>query len=350
VSAFAQSSVVIDGLFDVSYAKVSGDQATYNTTSVNSTAGSATSTINIKVTEDLGNGTKARIQYELDPRKSTTGIDSAAPLALHQSFVALDNTKLGTIKLGTVNSAALDAFGAASPLGTATGSGYGYTNTTVGMATRFAKSVKYESPVFAGFSASYNYAPGNDQATTYLVAAQRKVGDLGLKYANGPLNVQYSQLTSADSTNVVTATVVPAGVKESTFKTLGANYTIGATTLYAGWNKGDAIGAAASATGLFPLQAIVANTATKGSRVGIKYVTGAYTLIASSAKQDIVGATSGAVTRKVSGLRAENALSKRTSVFVAYESFNTGVAAASATTAAEGGTIKTTAIGIRHTF
>ena len=113
---------------------------------------------------------------------------------------------------------------------------------------------------------------------------------------------------------------------------------------------GDAIGAAASATGLFPLQAIVANTATKGSRVGVKYVTGAYTLIASSAKQDIVGSTSGAVTRKVNGLRAENALSKRTSVFVAYESFNTGVAAASATTAAEGGTIKTTAVGIRHSF
>jgi predicted porin len=348
VSAFAQSSVVIDGLFDVSYAKVSGDHATYNTTSVNSAAGTATSTINLKVTEDLGGGNTARIQYELDPRKSTTGIDSAAPLALHQTFIALDSKTLGTLKLGNINSAALDAHGAGSPLGTATGSGYGVT-TTVGMATRFAKSVKYESPVFNGFSASYNYAPGNDQASAYLIANQRKVGDFGLKYSNGPLNIVYSELTSGSSTNQVTATVVPANTAESKFKTLGANYAIGAVTLYAGWNKGDAIGVAAATSGLFPTQAIVANTQTKGSRVGVKYVTGAYTLIASSAKQEIDGATNDG-TRKVTGLRAENALSKRTSVFVAYEKFDTGVAASSASATAEGGIIKTTAVGVRHTF
>ncbi len=347
-SAFAQSSVVIDGLFDVSYAKVSGDAVTYNTTSINSAAGSATSTINIKVTEDLGGGTTARIQYELDPRKSTSGIDSAAPLALHQTFIALDSKTLGTIKLGNINSAALDAHGAGSPLGTATGSGYGVT-TTVGMATRFAKSVKYESPVFNGFSASYNYAPGNDQATAYLIANQRKASDLGLKYSNGPLNIAYSQLTSDATTNAVTATVVPANTAESKFKTLGANYTIGATTLYAGWNKGDAIGVAAAATGLYPTQAIVANTQTKGSRIGIKHVMGAYTLMASSAKQEIDGNTADG-TRKVTGLRAENALSKRTSVFVAYEKFDTGIASSGATTTAEGGIIKTTAIGVRHSF
>ncbi len=288
------------------------------------------------------------MQYELDPRKSTPGVDTAAPLAMNQSFVGLSNTKFGTIKLGNVNSAALDAHGAASPLGTATGSGYGVT-TTVGMATRYAKSVKYESPVFNGFSASYNYAPGNDQATAYLIANQRQVGDLGLKYSNGPLNIAYSNLTSASSVNQVTATVVPANTAETKFQTLGANYAIGDFTLYAGWNKGDAIGTAASATGLFPLQAIVAGTKTKGSRLGAKYVTGANTFMVSSAKQTVDGATNDG-TRKVLGLRAEHALSKRTALFVAYEKFNTGVAQASATTTAEGGTIKTTAFGVRHSF
>jgi len=348
-ASFAQSSVVIDGLFDVGYVNVSGDNATYKNKSVQSTAGSATSTINIKVTEDLGGGMKALVQYELDPRKSTTGIDSAAPLALHQSFVGIAGN-FGTVKLGNVNSASLDAFGAASPLGTATGGGYALTNATVGMATRFAKSMKYESPVFNGFSASIGYAPGADQATNYLLANQRDVTEVGLKYSNGPLNVVASNLKSGATTNQVTATVVPANTAASSHSSIGANYAIGAFTVYAGYNKGDAIGAAASATGLFPLQAIVANTQTKGSRVGLKYVTGAVTLIGSYAKQDIVGATSGAVTRKVTGARAEYALSKRSSLFAAYENFDTGIAAASASTTAEGGTIKTTVVGVRHSF
>lgn len=84
--------------------------------------------------------------------------------------------------------------------------------------------------------------------------------------------------------------------------------------------------------------------------MGVKYVMGAVSLMASHAKQDIVGATSGAANRKVTGARAEYALSKRTSLYAAFENFDTGVAAASATTSAEGGSIKTTVAGIRHSF
>lgn len=347
MTAFAQSSVTIDGLFDLAYARQNGDHATYKISTVNSTTGSATSNVTFKVSEDMGGGTKASIQYELDPRASNLS-SSNGPIT-HQTFLALTGNA-GTIKLGNINGAALDAYGAGSPLGTALGSGYGLTNNGVGMSTRYAKSVKYESPVINGLSFSFNHAPGADVATAYVSAAQRKASDIGLKYSNGPLNIAFSQLTQAASTNLVTATAVPAGVAQSKFSSAGINYNLGDITLYAGWNNGDAQGAAASVAGMYPLQLIVANTKTKGTRSGIKYVTGPYTLIASTASQDIVGATSGAAKRKITGLRGEYALSKRTAVFSAFESFNTGVAAASASTTAEGGTIRTTAVGVRHSF
>jgi predicted porin len=351
-SAFAQSTVTLDGLFDVGFVNVNAPYATTQNKSVQSTAGSATSSINIKVAEDLGGGMRALIQYELDPRKSTTGIDSAAPLALHQVFTGLTGG-FGTVKLGNINSASLDAYSASSSLGTATGSGYGLTNGTVGMATRFAKSMKYESPVFNGISASLGYVPGADNAGTQasLFANQRSVTEVGFKYSAGPLNVAAASLKSAATTNQVTATMVPAGTAASTFNSIGANFTTGPFTVYAGWNKGDAIGAAAVTTaGLFPLQGIVANTETNGTRMGLKYVAGAVTVMASYANQDIVGQVSGAVTRKITGARAEYALSKRTALFAAHENFNTGVAAASASDTREGGTIKTTVAGIRHSF
>jgi len=174
--------------------------------------------------------------------------------------------------------------------------------------------------------------------------------EVGLKYSNGPLNIAVASLKSGSTTNQVTATVVPANTASSTHSSIGANYAIGALTVYAGYNKGDTIGAAAVTTaGLFPLQAINANLDTKGSRFGLKYVTGAVTLIGSYAEQDISFA-SGTVTRKITGARAEYALSKRTSLFAAYENFDTGVASTSASATQEGGKITTTVAGVRHSF
>jgi predicted porin len=351
-SAFAQSSVVIDGLVDVAYASVSGANAEkYNSQTVTSLAGSATSSINFTATDDIGGGLKGIARVELDPRAV---IVDGGNVATHQAYVALAGN-MGQIKLGRPNSASLDAFGAASPLGTATGGGYGYTNANVGMTTRFNRSIKLESATYNGFSGSFLFAPGNDTAGTTDVAAygglpyQRKTSEIGLKYSNGPLNITFANLKAGAQEQA--ATVAPTGIDntqaKTSFNSLGANYTIGDTTLYAGWNKGDTMGSAAAATGVVDVAAQTAGMKTKGTRVGAKYVTGAYTFIVSSAKQEIAdqAAATSYTTRKVTGLRAENALSKRTSVYVAYESYNSGKTATT-----DIGTVKTTAIGLRTSF
>ena len=344
-TAFAQSSVSITGTADIAYMNVGGGSSVVKNQTLNSSYnGSSTSAINFVSSEDLGGGLRATARVELDPRAIL--VDGGS-IATHQTFVELSGG-FGAVKLGRVNTPSLDAFGAASPLGTAVGGGYGLTNAGVGMATRHARSVRYDTKAMNGFTAAVQYAPGADNTTADSFAGipnQRQVTEVGLRYAKGPLTVAFANISSDGTTNLVTATVVPVNTAKSSFQTIGVNYAIGSTTLFAGWNKGDTIGAAASAAGLFPLGAINANQATDGTRFGLRHVMGVITLNGSYAKQDI-----GAITRKVTGLRAEYALSKRSAVYAAYENFDTGRAASAATNALEGGKINTTAIGVRHTF
>jgi predicted porin len=347
-SAFAQSSVVLDGLLDVSYATIGGNVSTAKKgATIGAINGIATSTINITATDDIGGGLKATARFELDPRGY---LADGAALGAHQRYVALAGG-FGQIQLGTPNTSSLAAFGAASPLGTATGGGYAATNATTGMTTRLNRSAKYITPAFNGLTATLYYTPGNDADTGTAAYAglpyQRSATELGLAYSNGPLNLSFASLR-AGSSNVVAAAAPTATAtsKSTTFNTLGANYTIGAATLYAGYNKGETLGTAASATGPVEFAAQASGHETKGTRVGFKYVTGAYTAILSSATQKVeTTATSSVFTkREVTGLRLENALSKRTTTYVAYEAYN---ADKSATTANKTNIL---ALGLRTTF
>ncbi len=176
---------------------------------------------------------------------------------------------------------------------------------------------------------------------------QRSVTELGLAYSNGPLNVSFANLRAGDSKVAATTAPTASATSKSTgFSTLGANYTMGAATFYYGYNKGETLGTAASASGNVEFAAQADGFETKGSRVGLKYVTGAYTAIVSSANQKVeTTATSSVFTkRSVTGLRLENALSKRTTAYVAYEAYN---ADKDATTANK---TNITAIGVRHSF
>jgi predicted porin len=226
--------------------------------------GASTSAIKFTATEDLGAGMKAGFMYEIDPllisgngnttlttspvgtatlvtastgKDATTQNNNATQQAgltgKGEQYVMISSASLGTIKMGTPNTATLDAFGVGSPFGTAVGSGYGSTGTIFADKTRIESTAKYESPSFDGFQVTYVLGPKND--TPYgtvsstggqtIYARRVAVSELGLHYVQGPLTIRGAILsegagpyasTSATKNNVTTKTT-----------TLGANYDLG---------------------------------------------------------------------------------------------------------------------------
>ncbi len=335
-SAFAQSSVTINGLLDVSYSSTSGNATTVSTKAdtVNASIGSATSAINLAAVEDLGGGMKATAFYGIDPRNMFAN-SSSSTLGRHEMYVGLSGG-FGSIKLGSPNTAALSAMGAGQIFGTATGSAFANGTTAAGSAVRFNNSVRYDTPAFNGFSASVNYAPGNNDATaqTQTLAAAAQVTDIGLAYSNGPLNVNYSNLkrsavvaatasAQADGTASFGLAAVTAA-EASTYQSLGANYTMGAIKLFAGHGKGDKSGASAADT--------------KYNSLGASYTTGKTTFLVG-----MTDATIGtAAKRKATGARVDYALSKRTVAYIVNEAYDSGATSANKT--------NITAVGVRHSF
>jgi hypothetical protein len=364
-SAFAQSSVTLSGLLDFASSSTTGSMYASNGKTVSTTQGtSATSTINIVAIEDLGAGMKVEARYEIDPRtfaNDSTAVtnnitagntDQAANtttgLLRHQTYIGLSGG-FGTIKLGAPNSTGLAAAGASSPLGTGVGSGYAPVSGAVvnaAISTRFSgRAVRYESPVMNGFSATYHYAAGNDEANVQassLNVAQtilntRGVTEIGLSYSNGPLNATYAQQKTDKQTNPTgwyaassAGAVGAINAPESTAKIWGANYKISDTTLYVGGLSGNA-----------PSSTSAAAKTLKGSRMAIKQTIGSFDVALQSTKVKL-----DTVEAKVTGARADYNLSKTAAVYVGYEKWDTGAAASSSAT----GDRKVTAIGLRKSF
>ncbi len=349
-ASFAQSSVTLSGLIDTAYIDTNNPTGTADTKGLGIN-GSATTVLTLAGTEDLGGGLKANFQFQLTPDfingngvASNTGTGNG-----QQAFVGLSGN-FGAIKAGRVNSNALDAWGTGSVFGTAIGSGYGSAggiftrysaNATTGAAitagavsqsapTRFNGAVRYESPVFSGFSASVLVVPKGADTNV------QSVTDFGLKYSNGPLNVLYAnQAIKQDGTLSAAGGFIPvptgtnsglAAGEKNKLNVLAANYTMGAATVYgAYWTEKQA--AAVDA---------------KSYMLGAKYVIGATTVMASVGNNNDKLAAN--ADRKIYGIGADYALSKRTALYARYDNRD-----GNSTSAADDKT-KRTAIGVRHTF
>ncbi len=355
----------MSGLLDFASSSTTGSMYASNGKTVSTTQGtSATSAINIVAIEDLGAGMKVEARYEIDPRTFandgfavTSNIQATAKdqpantatgLNRHQAFIALSGG-FGAVKLGAPNSTGLSASGASSPLGTGIGSGYApvaSAGVNAAISTRFSgRAVRYESPVMNGFSATYHYAAGNDeanvQASSLNVAQQvintRGYTEIGLNYSNGPLNATYAQQKTDKQTNntgwyAASSAGATAAINapDSTAKIWGANYKISDTTLYVGGLSGNA-----------PSTTTAAGKTLKGSRVAIKQTIGAIDVALQSTKVKL-----DTTEAKITGARADYNLSKTAAVYVGYEKWDTGAAASSSTT----GDRKITAIGLRKSF
>jgi hypothetical protein len=221
------------------------------------------------------------------------------------------------------------------------------------MYTRYNRAIRYDSPVTNGIKASALYAPGNDEsAISYDGIAyvarnmpnNRKATEIGLSYSNGPLNVQWQNLQIAAQTNATgyygvaastnAAMTTTYGYVATKSNTLGANYNLGATTLYAMWQNGDST---ASTTAVVHVN---------GNRYAVKQNMGAVDLMLSYS-QTVSGSTT-TTTAKVIGGRADYNLSKTAAIYDGYESWDTGKAAGTNDTTS--GTRKVTSIGLKKQF
>ena len=393
VSAFAQSTVTLTGLVDMGYGRIDykGNQVTFSALP----NGSATSNFTFLVSEDLGGGMKADARWEIDPDLTqtvgkTSGTSSTGTTSNVTSFLGNGYSFLGLsggfgdIKFGSINYATLSANGDGNVgFGTAIGSGYRVSSFD---AVRAQNSMRYDTPVMNGFSASYLLSEKNDRQANALTTGMTgnlvnqtqgrdKASEFALLYANGPVTARYAALTTEQwgGTAVTYTTVGSAFNITSWAAGTGAQFKL--NTLSVKYDVNSAI-----QVGYFNQLAksdalIVANTAAtaasttaydrKTNGIAVSYTNGAikymlnYQNVTNGDGAVKAAATSSASTSslagysaKVLGLGADYSISKRTTVYGRYEKDTDSAAAFRSTTGytAANTTYTATAIGIRHTF
>jgi predicted porin len=206
------------------------------------------------------------------------------------------------------------------------------------------------------------YAPGGDElaatsssnVTANQIPNARATTELGLKYANGPFAATIASIKQAAQVNKTgwysgaqANAGAPADEPAKTSATVfGASYAIANTTLYYGYNTGDRLAPVASTDG--------AAVKSKGSRIAVKQTMGKFDLMAQYTTQETTGATAtGDAKAKVTGVTALYNLSKTAATYVAYEKWDTGLAATAGTGGAFApvtGDRKIVSIGLRKSF
>ncbi len=388
-SAFAQSTVSITGNLDVGYQMfdIRGNKFT-NSAGSN---GSSTTAVFFRGSEDLGGGLKANFQWEVDPALSETSSRTAGTAATGttsnitsslgngQSFLELASPAFGSIKVGTPNLATLSANGDGnSGFATAIGSGYRVTSFD---AVRFQNSLRYDTPNFNGFTASFLQSAKNDKQSNAGTTGQTgnlmnqtngrdQAQEIGVTYAKGPLTVRYADLKMQQWADVAlvdgrdgafanTADWLATDGKKFNLRTISAKYDVNKQLTVGYFNQKTTsdtlIGSSATGTA----------TTNKFDRSAQGFSAAYYVMPnvklmvnRASAKNGADHVASGASTAAnktttVTGLGVDYELSKRSVVYFRSES-NEDLASIRSTTgytAVTGNTgYKATAIGIRHTF
>jgi predicted porin len=262
--AFAQSTVVIDGIADAGVQRVN-----YKGNAETGVAGngSSTSQLNVRVTQDLGAGLKANFRLESDfnavSTNANTGLasgtnDTNGGKSINSSASTFGNGEVraglegafGRFDLGSVNYNSLDTFTTGQPFGTAIGSGFRtlYINDTQATSqVRAENAFKYVTPDFMGFKGTLYKSNKQNKPTTGTASTvtgltpqpngfstsmgaydQQGTTEAGLNYANGPIAASYSSLKNdwADI-QALNSSGAAAGTTSQVVNTLGANYTYG---------------------------------------------------------------------------------------------------------------------------
>ncbi|HGO7890171.1 TPA: trimeric porin PorB [Neisseria meningitidis] len=182
------------------------------------------SKIGFKGQEDLGNGMKAI--WQLEQKASIAGTNSG--WGNRQSFIGLKGG-FGTVRAGNLNTVLKDsgdnvnAWESGSNTEDVLGLG------TIGRVESREISVRYDSPVFAGFSGSVQYVPrdnANDVDKYKHTKSSRESYHAGLKYENAGFFGQYagSFAKYADAERVAVNTANAHPVKDYQVHRVVAGY------------------------------------------------------------------------------------------------------------------------------
>jgi predicted porin len=158
------------------------------------------------------------------------------------------------------------------------------------------------------------------------------VSDISVAYSAGALNVVAARQTVKVGTNAMSTLANPTGASTGTneLTTIGANYNLGFITVRGG----------------FWTETVGTTVDTAGYQLGASYPMGAVTLHASIANSN--DKTTANVDKKIMGLGADYALSKRSTVYGRYENRDANSNSGADSSAA--GSTKTMHVGVRHTF
>lgn len=199
--AYASSNVMIYGITDAAITHVS-DKNGEKSTELNS-GNLNTSRLGFRGREDLGGGWSAIFNLEAGVSLDTGGIGSSSAFWNRQSWMGISSTTLGELKLGFQRPSFYDIFGPlshtpvfGSPSARVDGAGIAGSslarfNNTIGT-TRYANSIKYNSPDLSGFKAHAFVALGEVQGS----GRAGLTWNLGLNYKKDNLTAGISYLTT----------------------------------------------------------------------------------------------------------------------------------------------------------
>jgi GBP family porin len=195
----------------------------------------------IRTTEDLGDGLKAGVVMEAGVN-ADTGASAQGGLGFgRQIFVWLSAAAAGELRLGRQYAAHDVVMSYNNPFGNALvlNPGIGISNTGRALpqfidAPRINNVVRYATPNFAGFTGSFQWAPGESTADSYhSVMAQYAGGN----FAAGASHEWNHDRVSDATTNKVS--------------TLGANYDFKVVKVWGGYQRGTSLTTSAGNVGAF---------------------------------------------------------------------------------------------------
>jgi predicted porin len=332
-AAQAQSSVSVYGIIDMSWQSVDNDAG--QTFGALGNSALASSRLGFKGTEDLGGGLKANFVLEsaldvVNGRAGTTGtnnssdVTTAATTFNRAAWVGLSSATFGELRVGKQDvTAANDIDVMSSQMGNMGNWGNSLDDSTV-IGDNADNAVVYISPSFNGFQVQAGYASKN---TATVETTTGDVTAYMISYTQGPLKLfaaQQEEKAIASSAN-----------KEETL--LGASYDAGFASFGVAISDGD------NATIKRKQSSYTVAVPVKALGSGVKVHAG-YLV---NEDKDTVNAD--ITTTK---LAVTKALSKRTTLYAAHISadHDAGVVAPTASAANAGKTVKTTAVGVLHTF
>ena len=375
-AASAQNSVTLYGVVDIGLlyqnvkapATATAASKTYNQLGMAS-GQNAGSRWGLKGVEDLGNGLKAMFVYEQGVNVETgsaTGFTRA-------SYIGLESSAWGTVKLGRDTSSGTDMTSGIDPFGASFGTAA--LDSTMGTSfIRYSNMLKYTSPSFAGFQGSLGYTFGDQgnavsayststtnitgvtaaspvaayNSATFGTTNKNRALTVGLRYANGPLLVaaSYDQImlnsqgVSTSRTAVVNSSgnvgvrsvTVPVPASDPKAWLLGGTYDFKVAKLHAAYGQvidGLIDGSAAFQDAGAPAGNTNSNggiLAAPGGRsqswmLGVSAPVGAAGKVFASWQQQIPGGifdTNGAATANIGSVGYTYNMSKRTNLYAYY--------------------------------